>query len=305
MRRPSGATTSQSVDARLIPCVRSDKRIHMTQMIHIHRVASSRSHSARRSSFQIENHRTTGRSLVAIVGTTMSLVACSGAPTADLFQACKDGICDGGADVATPVSADGGAEPDAPSLDAAVSSDASLEADVSNDGGDASTAAVSDPCPSVPLAANCSSTCGTGTLSCDRVSCHSSWVGPTDPNIAHVSVPSVLRTPDHPGFDPSCADACRQNLAGTPHRAFVMAFMPDVPFSSLFRVRVADPWVIQVFDNQYATFCPPDPPSTDTVEARGCFVVRSSGLVLIWTDDPNAPSKNISIDAVQSVNACP
>jgi hypothetical protein len=200
-------------------------------------------------------------------------------------------------------------------LDGAVSiGDSGVDGDSGPDGsagdaGDASDAALlePDPCPTGAIAINCSTTCDPGTNGpCTQVACNQYWDFANTPDVYRTQ-DAILRTPDRPGVDKSCQDNCtlRSGPGYSPHRVYGMAFNPDDRF--LYRIRVGAPWVIEQERGNYPIFCPSDtdPPPNNDVKATGCTIL-GGGPVLISTDDPNAPARNVYIEQVASLDAgCP
>lgn len=252
----------------------------------------------------------------------LSLVTlgCSGAQTADLQRGADAIDASNGVD-ASAVSSDASSDGAVSIIDAATTvSDGNSGTDAPFDGGTADASDTSDasksgadPCPdgaSSPLTINCSSTCGVGQRPCSSVSCQQGSKSLEDPRIIHLTVPSLVRTPDAPGVDAVCHSACDLTTADdTPHRAYAMAFYVDTPAESWVRVRVGAPWVIQEYAGRAATYCAS--PTTSSVVANECLTVKSFGpaapsrFYILWTDDPAAPARNIVVDYVQDLNGCP
>jgi hypothetical protein len=177
--------------------------------------------------------------------------------------------------------ADTGLPPPDAGLDA--TGDAASDAD--------GAAAVSDPCPSGPIALNCSETCGAKYASCSLVSC-------ANPNNSYFPIyetkdlPFLMRTPDRPGFDPACARRC-----GTNAPAYAMAAQLLLPWGTKVRVRVSAPWRI-VDPDSNRQFC------SSPREWTQCRHITVSGgnIVLVVTDDPSSPSRNV---VIEEADQCP
>ena len=230
------------------------------------------------------------------------LLACAGREASVAPPpACEGSNCDAGSSLV----------PDAAGSDAALPSDSSDGSTTPGDAGaDASASPSSDPCPSDPIAFNCASTCGAGTLGdCTLVSCNPDRIG-NDKYLAHVTLPAVLRTPEKPGVDPMCTMSCEDRGSQGPpsdkaHRAYAMAVVVDGFPPDLFRVRVDPPWWIERNGLDTPTFCPlPSSSAGDDQIAQKCLIAVKGFDVLIWTDDPNAPARNIYIESVAQGTTC-
>ncbi len=162
---------------------------------------------------------------------------------------------------------------------------------------DTSPSGGGDPCPSKVIDVNCSTTCGGDKSKCSLVTCGSTTSDPALQITNYSQLPFILRTPDKPGVDPKCAK-CDGALPGL----YAMAVSISFPYALRpIRVTVGAPWMIGGF-NRYYPHCAFDGKS-------GCFALKSyrSDLV-IFTTDPNAPSRNVVIDmepaSDASVPAC-
>jgi hypothetical protein len=163
-----------------------------------------------------------------------------------------------------------------------------------------------DLCPSKVLDTNCSQVCG-GEAGCYALRCRTGIVGLQHDRLRTLSsfYSYISRTPDKPGWDPVCADACTGISGAKPH-AFAMAFRVNGGVSA-FRVRVDGPWWIEQLrkgpnGEEPNVYCPPSPPLGKL--AQGCAYFESSVTLLVWTDDPNAPARNITFEPVRYGEVC-
>ncbi len=199
-------------------------------------------------------------------------------PTCGAGTVLVDGVCVA-ADAAvtdTSSSSDVGGDGAAPDT-ATASGDAPAE--VAGDAGGA------DPCPTKPAALDCSGMCGGAKGACDDRTC---WKG-GDLAYAQLKAPGpwIVRTPDKPGTNPKCA-RCGPKVVST-----VMVAVDTSTLSfPLNRVRfsVAPPWHLG-FSN---SGCPELPEQCKVAEG-----------VVVYTDDPNAPARNVTIDLIKFGEGCP
>ena len=189
--------------------------------------------------------------------------------------------------------------------DAGSSSDGNVAADAPPDGDAA--AYVADPCPTDPIAVNCASTCSAGTTPCGNTTCKHTAIEPVNLPSGQPSpspfARTILRTPDQPAVDPECTSSCMNSQAPNRHSSIRFGMSLDIgPYgnSSFWtEVRVGPPWRIEVGPGPgYPLFCPYDDPNRGIVQKQGCALVNGGETVLIWTDDPNAPSRNVYIHQV-------
>ena len=158
---------------------------------------------------------------------------------------------------------------------------------------------VGDPCPSTPVSINCSQTCNQTTLPCAQVSCQTLPMPAVEPLVisSYSQLPMIIRTPDLPGVSPECATACGgRSTSG----AFEVAVRVSLPYAKNgFRIIAGSPYTIGHFD-PYAPFCTGEQPISGCGSFLGTFYD-----FLIWTDDPNAPSRNIVIEETLPGQECP
>ena len=143
-----------------------------------------------------------------------------------------------------------------------------------------------DPCPSKVIDINCSGTCGGPTANCAEVRCRTSTSLHTI--TSYSSLPFIVRTPSLPGIDPVCAGL---SCPGSVTVAYGIALKINMPFyKNGFRVTVGAPWRIRR-PAYFAPYCTTETPSS------GCmYIDTNSTNLLIETTDPNAPSRNITIE---------
>lgn len=144
-----------------------------------------------------------------------------------------------------------------------------------------------DPCPPVAPFVNCSTTCGGVTSNCDAVNCGRSPAGRTydfnePPNIT--PPPYSMRTPDKPGVDARCNQHCGPMKQKAAYAMNIHMYVPEKAF-----VRVGAPWRISL-DGMCISDEGPPPLVYD-----GC-VFLGSGTFSIFTEDPNAPARNVTIE---------
>jgi hypothetical protein len=192
--------------------------------------------------------------------------------------------------------ADGGAE-------AMSSSDADTTVDATVD----ATGDLPEPCPSSMTYDSgpaylivCDQTCFDASVAgiCRAATCSS---GPTllPQYFPQIGEPILLRTPDRPGTDPSCAALCD----GGASYAYVMSFTFNYPAATGYfpvRIAVEAPWEI-VGWGIVGRACQP---------ASGPFECVSASLpynssFAIGTRDPNARARNVIISTDHSSQSCP
>ncbi|MBL8722109.1 MAG: hypothetical protein JNL79_39365 [Myxococcales bacterium] len=196
----------------------------------------------------------------------------------------KDGVCvpdptDTGQDTTmapdTTVGLDSGRDTTADAMvDAMTETAAEDTSDATNDGESGIDAAsLDDPCPAA-LDYNCSSSCG-GSSACPGGCAYFPW-----PKLASsTKVRFVLRTPSKPP-DKSCVDGiCK-------HRYMVPI---DYVWPSI-RIRVGPGWKIGAASGT-ASVCMIPSSIKD-----GCFYTNSYHPVVVYTDDPAAPARNVVVD---------
>jgi hypothetical protein len=112
--------------------------------------------------------------------------------------------------------------------------------------------------------------------------------------------PFVLRTPDRPGILQECGNVCtgyRSKIAN-----YAMGFRIESA-SAKYRISVGGPWLIEEVAQHGYVYCPFDPPKT--ARYRGCAVASTDKTFFVWTQDPNAPARNIVIERVAETEGCP
>lgn len=118
--------------------------------------------------------------------------------------------------------------------------------------------------------------------------------------------PYVFRTPSHPGVDPNCEPACADQtdfpdaMAPALYGMYVLVKPPE-DSSKVLKVTVGEPWWIKITGEGRPYFC------LDWSPQQGCAVApQNTGLtVMILTDDPNAPARNVVLDEVDKPGSCP
>lgn len=162
-----------------------------------------------------------------------------------------------------------------------------------------------DPCPAQPVELDCSDQCGGPTALCAGATCS---LEPFSSVIIEDSsaYPYVFRTPSHPGVDPACEAACQeqtyfpQTIAPAKYGMIVTVNAPDDQ-SKVLKVKVGPPWWIEITAESVPYYC------LDWSPVQDCQVdTQATGLtVMILTDDPNAPARNVVLDLVDKPGSCP
>jgi hypothetical protein len=98
----------------------------------------------------------------------------------------------------------------------------------------------------------------------------------------------VLRTPSKPGTDPDCQ--CSDTTYG------IALLLPSDPPGAAWRVTVTAPWHIK-------TSIPPS--FCDVSASSQCVVVTAFVPLVLATDDPSAPARNVTFEIVPSNTQCP
>lgn len=192
-----------------------------------------------------------------------------------------DGVCviaDASADALDEGVADDGAAVDSgPGTDTASATDANDAADVPMSGG--------DPCPTSPIAFNCSNTCGGPSANCAQLKCQ------PDPKVVRIDdeskLPIIIRLPDKPGIDPACPKDCFEK----PQPAYGILFEVSLPVSV--RVRVEAPWRIGVSES-FKPYCSAG--SFGFPQCQWMFAGSVGYAFLVNTTDPNATGRNLVIE---------
>ena len=165
---------------------------------------------------------------------------------------------------------------------------------------EADAIAPDDPCPAT-VNVNCSDTCGGRNADCDNTTCGSKPDGGqggqkivlTD----YSQLPYVMRTPRAPRPDPECPASC----AGTGGLApkFAMAIRVSMPtLRTGIRAYIALPWRIRGYGSSYP-FCAYPP-------VDNCHIADNAFSLLIETDDPEAPARNLIIEEMPAGSTtCP
>lgn len=225
-------------------------------------------------------------SLIAFVGAAgLGVGACGGGDApANSSASCGpgtvlvDGVCvvsDASADVTVDGGLDGSqpADSSAPA-DATIGSDTS---DVASGGG--------DPCPTTPIAFNCSKTCDGPSANCGQLKCQ------VDPKVVRIDdatkLPIIIRLPDKPGIDPACPKDCSEK----PQPAFGIRFEVSLPVSV--RIRVEAPWRIGLYETG-KPYCLST--SFGSPQCSWMFAGTTEPSFVVNTTDPNATGRNLVIE---------
>jgi hypothetical protein len=189
----------------------------------------------------------------------------SASPDGDAATAPADGDATPGADTSSNAG-------DAPPTDAPSGADGP-----GDDGGPTEAAAgADDPCPAQTANVNCSTTCGGSSASCSmETSCGNSTAIPI---MTVTQLPFVFRTPSHPAPSDACAMGC-----SVPVYYWVQIY-----------VETGAPTLVTVGPSWRFTVSPTCPGSVGW-SADGCIYLPQGGYINVWTDDPQAPSRNIVI----------
>jgi hypothetical protein len=155
---------------------------------------------------------------------------------------------------------------------------------------------------------DCGQTCGAGTVNCGSVTCFGDTQGVDDTYIPTLPIPAIARTGDAP--ETNCDIACEGEPPGMFENIVSgYAFRLESLATGLVpEVHVGPPWWIDtIVQTEGNLFCPYDPPPGS--RAQGCLAEGNGGtdetyVFLVWTDDPNAVARNITIDAVPTAMAC-
>jgi hypothetical protein len=225
-----------------------------------------------------------------VLGLTMALLAaCSSPRNEDLLGSMPDAGADAGVRDVDAETTDAARAADAPDahLDAGVT-DAKLGWD-----------AAPDPCPLEGIAIDCSNDCGGPTPNCANTAC---GVRVPSEDVIEIEttarLPMRLRTPHlhnsgdgncaycgHPAFAPSVYGMYLQNRTGRP-----------------LKVTVGAPWLILTRPLSLSQwFCHRAP---RLGEVEGCYAGDLSQIVIV-TDDPNAPARNVVIEEQTAGVTCP
>ncbi len=156
-----------------------------------------------------------------------------------------------------------------------------------------------DPCPSKVIDVNCSTTCGGPTTNCSDARCTAGRDPFTTLIGSYSKFPYIIRTPDKPGMDAVC-----NSLGCEPGKsvAYGVGLRIDLPYYKKgLRITVGSPWrVRQVSHSGWSPYC-----AREASFGSGCIYLDTSFVdLMIDTDDPNAPSRNILIED-PSVRGCP
>ncbi len=242
----------------------------------------------------LENFRKTAFAMTsALLVGAMTIPACSSGSSSTVT--CGAGTTKQG-DQCVGVSDDGGlvdASSEAGS-DAGGSSDGNVAADAPPDGDAAAYS--SDPCPTDPIEVNCSSTCGgAGNTPCASTACKHTTIAPGSQPHPNPYALTVLRTPDHPSLDQECKLSCDASSVTNKRAGIRFGMALDLGASLYFtEVRVGYPWWIGIgTQGGYPLFCPYE--DSNAGQRQGCMVFGGEGPIVVWTDDPNAPSRNVYI----------
>jgi hypothetical protein len=244
----------------------------------------------------------------AACGSSTTNIAQCGAGTTPV-----NGVCEvaGGPDATT---AEGGAGvPDAlqdgPSNDGTAGSSSDVTYTDALTDLAASDAAVADPCPTPTSAIleDCSGDCIPNNGCAYGGTCGIIYTNPQDSRIFQITnTPAFLRTENAP--DSHCDEQC----STYPDSGTYAKIHPDAALifrlndgTGPFQVRVGPPWKINEVNldtNPVPLVCPW---ASDT-QTSLCLVVTSPTTLLVWTDDPAPPARNVSIQpATDAQPPCP
>lgn len=152
-----------------------------------------------------------------------------------------------------------------------------------------------DPCPTKTPLVNCASDCGGPTASCAQATACGFYLYQTK----YTDYPYILRTPSKPGVDPTCTALC-----SPPSTVYGMGIAFEPPFKAGYglKIKVKKPWFIRaeawVGGKDY--FCP------ISLSKQECFVWGTvTPKLTVFTDDPNAPAANVTIDEIPLPGSCP
>lgn len=231
------------------------------------------------------------------------VVACGGASSDPLVTGTGQGPVDSGEsfqDAGPDAASTDATAP--PQQDATTENAAGLDSSTDTSVGDGALPPAGDPCPNQAIAINCSATCGVSSQACALATCRASAaIGYTPEKVqitTYSQLPMVIRTPNKPGVDPHCAASC-SDPARVP--TYAIAFRISLPtYNNGVRILVGDPWKIGRYD-PYAPGCK----DTLNVETGCTFVPVAAEDEVVWTDDPNAPVRNIVIEEAPAGQQCP
>lgn len=152
---------------------------------------------------------------------------------------------------------------------------ASGSAGAGGSAGSGGAVSADDPCLS-EYKYNCDDQCTAGSFDCPQ--------GCT--TRVYVNYESQLRTPSNPGRAPGCT--CPQ---------IPFAFPAGViPSAWGHRIRVSPPWFLRASGD--ASICTPD-------DGLGCLVLPATGgNFSIFTTDPNAPARNVTLERITPGETC-
>jgi hypothetical protein len=197
------------------------------------------------------------------------------------------------------------------------SADGAVPNDAGRDGGgaDAPLVYTADECPNRPVDINCSTTCGdSATQPCSKVSCWYDAMGPYWSNLHKIEPDKLttIRTREPSSAPPGPRDHCKENCEmwrTSSERnaiAYAVAFRVNRP-AQAFRVRVGAPYWIE----EIGTTLSEDPPTFCSLKVplgrrvHGCAIFAYDATLSVWTDNPNVPARNITIEPVSLTDICP
>ena len=156
-----------------------------------------------------------------------------------------------------------------------------------------------NPCPtsSLPLMFDCSGECIAADARYGVADCNYYGLICSDSVASRVPAANgTIRTPAEALAQ--CSPICPGDAGSTPLTGAVHFYYG---FTGSAVVRVGSPWKVTDLTAGGPSSCPKSPTAAP---ASQCLVVPSADRVLVWTDDPNPPARNITIEQ-QGAAGCP
>src|SRR5690606_34286462 len=126
---------------------------------------------------------------------------------------------------------------------------------------------------------NCSDSCEPSTAECPTACSSKSFFVSTD---------STFRLPNQPGRAPGCM---------CPSVPFVIGGFTNLATWN-YRIKVSMPWRVRNSEGALTrTFCAPETGS-------GCIIMEGGQSFLVYTEDPNAPARNLTVERVTPDQTC-